>query len=604
MVLVKAAQLSSTAQLSFRFTPSYVRCAEDDARVACVGIFDSCICLLLYFSPTHTPLSLRVVWHLLCTIVPTQDTGIRHTEEMSHDVSRVSRPSLRPNSSSRSSSEPPNASLLSAAASAAVTTPPSDTQASGVDVAGSAEYTCGNHQLDGSTSTVGSLIDASCSKRERNPEFNMYQLPIEEQFNLIEEEFAAIEASTMNPRLYNFTTSNANPTKNRYINVLANEETIFPPTRLASVPPTTGGSRLSTSGSPSSMASATTPMKSLAFRAQKVWGAAGKRLLGTRRGGTLPRDSEGNEKFTTGCVTEKSPQWYINANLVDTSVEPVFVASQAPVQECIDDFLAVIYSCEVTLVLMLTEVEEAGFVKADRYWPEDSAPADRIESFGSMCVYKDEQDPYTYDATHELVRRPFYIRPSPGSQARAHKIVMYQYVGWPDRGVPDSTESFEELLKIIQDYVVAPPTPNMPPAGPKSAAYSPIATSSGGDGSTSNTGSDAGAGKLTPPVFVHCSAGIGRTGTLIGAYTAVKLTEAGLLTNTSIRRIVTDMRKARFGMVQRVEQYMFLYMIVLQHMGVDARKFSARMQPRADMYNMRWMEARQKALLGARAAKR
>ncbi|CAJ1993592.1 protein-tyrosine phosphatase 1-like protein [Leishmania donovani] len=523
---------------------------------------------------------------------------------MSHDVSCVSRPSLLSNGSSRSTSEPPDASLLSAAATAAATPPPSDTQASGVDVAGSAEYTCGNYDLEGSTSTVDALIGASCSKKERNPEFNMYKLPIEEQFNLIEEEFAAIEASTMNPRLYDFTTSNANPTKNRYINVLANEETIFPPTRLTSAPPATGGSTLSTSGSPPSMAAAPSPMKSLTSRAQKVWGAAGQRLFGTRRGGTLPKDLEGNEKFTTDCVAKKCPQWYINANVVDTSVEPVFVASQAPVQECIDDFLAVIYSCEVTLVLMLTEMEEAGFVKADRYWPEDSAPVDRTESFGSMCVYKDEQDPYTYDATHELVRRPFYIRPSAASQARAHKIVMYQYVGWPDRGVPDSTESFEELLKIIQDYAMVPATQRMPVARPESAAHSSIATNSGGDGSTNNTASDDGAGKLTPPVFVHCSAGIGRTGTLIGAYTAVKLTEAGLLTNTSIRRIVTDMRKARFGMVQRVEQYMFLYMIVLQHIGVDTRKFSARMQPRADMYNMRWMETRQKALLGARAAKR
>ncbi|GET93291.1 protein-tyrosine phosphatase 1-like protein [Leishmania tarentolae] len=523
---------------------------------------------------------------------------------MRHDVPPVGRQSLLPNAASRSSSEPPNVSLETAAETAAITQLPSETQASGADVVSGAEYACGNVHLSGCTDTADLLIDASCSKAGRNPEFNMYKLPIEEQFNVIEEEFAAMEASTMNPRLYNFTTSNANPTKNRYINVLANEETIFPPARLTSLPLTTAGSRPSTSDSLPSMASASSSRKSLTFTAQKVWGAAGKRLLGTLRGGTLPGDSEGNKKLTTGCVTKKRPQCYINANVVDMGVEPVFVASQAPVQECIDDFLAVIYSCEVTLVLMLTDVEEAGFVKADRYWPEDSAPVGKIESFGSMCVYKDKQDPYTYDAAHELARRPFFIRPSAASNACAHKIVMYQYVGWPDRGVPDSTESFEELLKIIQDYVVAPPAPRMPPAGPESTTHGSMATNSGGDDSTSNTGSDAGTGKPTPPVFVHCSAGIGRTGTLIGAYTALKMAEVGALTNTSIRRIVTDMRKARFGMVQRVEQYMFLYMIVLQHIGVDAHTFSARMQPRADMYNMRWMEAKQKALLGARAPKR
>ncbi|CAJ1036198.1 Protein-tyrosine phosphatase, putative [Leishmania lindenbergi] len=518
---------------------------------------------------------------------------------MSNNDSRVIRPILLSESPSSSVSELPNLSSLTAAATAALTQPSLKMQSGDVDVSGSANLSYNNNDLGSSTSTADPLTNASCSQRERNPKFNMYKLSIEEQFDLIEEEFAAIEARTMNPRMYNFTTSNANPAKNRYINVLANEETIFPPACSESVPPTTGSPRLPTSGSPPSMSLASSSIKSLTSTAQNVWKAAEKRLLSTLRSGALAKEIEGNEESTTSCATKRRPQCYINANVVDMSVEPVFVASQAPVQECIDDFLSVIYSCEVTLVLMLTEVEETGFVKADRYWPADSAPAGRIESFGNMCVYKDQEDPYTYDATHELVRRPFYIRPSATSTARAHKIVMYQYVGWPDRGVPDSTDSFEELLKIIRQYVVAPSAPRESVAGLENAPRNPITTSN-----ANSTRSDTRAGKLTPPVFVHCSAGIGRTGTLIGAYTAIKLMEAGLLANTSIRRIVADMRKARFGMVQRVEQYMFLYMIVLQHLGIDVRKFSACMQPRADMYNMRWMEAKQKALLEARLAKR
>ncbi|KAG5489365.1 hypothetical protein GH5_00234 [Leishmania sp. Ghana 2012 LV757] len=523
---------------------------------------------------------------------------------MSRDVSRASRTSLC-NDSTSSDCELPNALPLTAAATAALARPASSTQAGPVDVAGSVDSRCNSHGADSRTSTAEVLVSTSCSERERNPKFSMYKLPIEEQFDLIEKEFSAIEASTMNPRLYNFATSNANPAKNRYINVLANEETIFPPACSPPAVTTTSGPKLSTSGSTPSRASVTLPsIKPLTFTAQKVWKAAGQRLLGTLRGITSPSGAGGNEELTTGGVAKERSQWYINANVVDMSVEPVFVASQAPVQECIDDFLSVLYSCEVTLVLMLTELEEAGFVKADRYWPADSAPADSIESFGNMCVYRDQQEPYTYDAAHQLVRRPFYMRPSADPSARAHRVVLYQYVGWPDRGVPDSTESFEELLRIIRDHVAAPSPPLEPAAGPEGATPSSTAPSNGVDNSAQKTESNTGAGRPRPPVFVHCSAGIGRTGTLIGAYTAIKLTEAGLLTNTSIRRIVTEMRKARFGMVQRVEQYMFLYMIVLQHMGVDGRKFSARMQPRADLYNMRWMEAKQKALLEARAAKR
>lgn len=78
--------------------------------------------------------------------------------------------------------------------------------------------------------------------------------------------------------------------------------------------------------------------------------------------------------------------------------------------------------------------------------------------------------------------------------------------------------------------------------------------------------------------------------------------EIGKLNRDSIQSILLAMRKARFGMVQRIEQYMFLYLIVLQHLAVDTTQFAARMQPRADLYNYRWMEARQ-AAMAARAAR-
>lgn len=435
---------------------------------------------------------------------------------------------------------------------------------------GSPNFSCSVDGVESSSNTLELLDHSPAAYLARNLDFTMHQLPLEELFNAIENEFATIEAATMNPRAYNFTTSNANPTKNRYINVLANEETIFPP------PP------------------AARAGKSPATSASAGWVAAGQRLLGALRGGVSPRDGDGDgggEECTAvsgpsaaGCFTKRQPQWYINANVLDMNVAPVFVASQAPVPDCMDGFLAVLYHAEMPLVLMLTELEEAGFLKADRYWPADNVPVGRTETFGGMCVYKDAQDPYRYDATHELVRRPFFIRPTAAPRARPHKVVMYQYVGWPDRGVPDSTESFEELLRIVREHV-------------KSAAPA-IGTKDGASASASP------AAPGLAPVLVHCSAGIGRTGTLIAAYTAVKLMEAGQLRNSSIRTIVSDMRKARFGMVQRVEQYMFLYMIVLQHMGIDTRGFSASMQPRADQYNMRWMEARQRALLAARAARR
>jgi protein tyrosine phosphatase len=428
------------------------------------------------------------------------------------------------------------------------------------------------------TATVEDAASSSLSYAAMNPDFDVTQLPVERQFDVIEKEFATVESRTMNPRQYNFTTSLAFPTKNRYINVMANEETLFPPPRS---PRATRSSAQVTAAA----AATTTTMRN-----------AGQRILDTLRGSLSSTSGSAGmcddvAGFKTNNVTpsSKNAPLYFNGNVVDMSVEPVFVASQAPVLDCMEDFLNAMYNYKIPLILMLTEVEEAGFVKADRYWPADKGSGVAGEIFGGMAVYKDLSDPYHLDAKHELIFRPFFIRPCNVPKEEAHKVTMVQYVGWPDRGVPESTESFDELLRIITDQSA------------KSKASSGTGGSSNPSVSTPSSSNSVSSRGGTPSVLVHCSAGIGRTGTLIGAYTAIKLMEIGKLNRDSLRGILTGMRKARFGMVQRVEQYMFLYLIILQRFGADTTQFIARMQPRADLYNYRWMEARQSAMAATRA---
>lgn len=431
-------------------------------------------------------------------------------------------------------------------------------------------------------------IAAAVSLAKRNPQFDITTQSVENQFNCIEREFAAVEARTMNPRQYNFTTSYAFPTKNRYINVMANEETLFPP-----------------------------PKSPLAVRSSgKGARSTGQRILDTLRGSTSPADNaapgpcEDVSSFKTNTVTSsgKHVPLYFNANILDMGVGPIFVASQAPVLDCIEDFLNTIYNYKIPLILMLTELEEGGFVKAERYWPADHGSGLAGEVFGNMAVYKDLSDPYSVDAKHELIFRPFFIRPCSAPKQRERKVTMVQYVGWPDRGVPDSTESFEELLRIIDDQSAmsrassASITSTSAFASASPTTSSPTTTCRSSSSSNRSGSHTSEADEKKPSVLVHCSAGIGRTGTLIGAYTAIKLMEIGKLNRDSIQSILLVMRKARFGMVQRIEQYMFLYLIVLQHLAVDTTQFAARMQPRADLYNYRWMEARQ-AAMAARAAR-
>jgi protein tyrosine phosphatase len=58
-------------------------------------------------------------------------------------------------------------------------------------------------------------------------------------------------------------------------------------------------------------------------------------------------------------------------------------------------------------------------------------------------------------------------------------------------------------------------------------------------------------------IIIHCSAGIGRTGTLGGIIEAIRLYEKNK--KISIYQIVENMRKYRYYAVQTFEQYNFMY---------------------------------------------
>ena len=66
--------------------------------------------------------------------------------------------------------------------------------------------------------------------------------------------------------------------------------------------------------------------------------------------------------------------------------------------------------------------------------------------------------------------------------------------------------------------------------------------------------------RVDVPVLVHCSAGVGRTGTLIALYHMIKVTQAlKKLSRISVFGTVRRLREQRWGMVQTKDQYDFLY---------------------------------------------
>jgi len=78
------------------------------------------------------------------------------------------------------------------------------------------------------------------------------------------------------------------------------------------------------------------------------------------------------------------------------------------------------------------------------------------------------------------------------------------------------------------------------------------------------------------PVLVHCSAGIGRTGTFIVIDMILdQIKRQGLDCEIDIQRTIQMVRSQRSGMVQTEAQYKFVYLAVQHYIGTVSHRMQA-----------------------------
>jgi len=195
-----------------------------------------------------------------------------------------------------------------------------------------------------------------------------------------------------------------------------------------------------------------------------------------------------------------------------------------------------IWENNVSLVLMLTRFQEKRILKAHQYWPEE---------IGQEIAF-DELIVRLESISEQIDDCPIAIRKFCLSCGDQQRIVTHaHYTEWPDHGVPATTANILALIRLIEETMKADHN----------------------------------------PILIHCSAGIGRTGTIIALH--IYLQKYQQLRNPkkiSIYDIVEQMRHDRMGMVQTRDQYVFLHNAVNDLIEKLAPKFDP-VSPRKRLYH-------------------
>lgn len=235
-----------------------------------------------------------------------------------------------------------------------------------------------------------------------------------------------------------------------------------------------------------------------------------------RYGNVLPIDATRVQLSHTGVLGSD----YINANYMPGFRRPsAFVATQAPVPNTIPDFWRMAWEQRSGVIVMITREVEMGKVKCHKYWPDAGA---------TITVGELEVSFVSYDSVCEDygIRKLLLRDPSSGE---VREITQFVYTTWPDHGVPTSPAALIRYILDVRRHIEA----------------------------ARAQGSGSG------PAVVHCSAGIGRTGTFFAVNALMQRLDA--LGTVDVMSTVAYLRTYRAGSVQTLDQYRYIYDAVLTY---------------------------------------
>lgn len=153
------------------------------------------------------------------------------------------------------------------------------------------------------------------------------------------------------------------------------------------------------------------------------------------------------------------------------------------------------------MIIMLCNIKEKGRTKCAKYWPSRKLdlPNKSVE-----FISEEKSD--------NLIIRKFNLK----DQNSTREITQLHFISWPDHGVPEIDQVYEDFTLMLKKV-----------------------------------------DEVNSPIIIHCSAGIGRTGTFISFYNIYKSLQSE--SSLSIFNIVRKLKEQRLGLVENILQYKLIY---------------------------------------------
>ncbi|XP_029954746.1 receptor-type tyrosine-protein phosphatase H-like [Salarias fasciatus] len=215
-------------------------------------------------------------------------------------------------------------------------------------------------------------------------------------------------------------------------------------------------------------------------------------------------------KLTSSGFTESSD--YINASYMPGyRNNREYIATQGPLPATVDDFWRMIWEQQVKGIVMVTNCTELGQTTCEQYWP--SGRQSRLFGELSVTTISEQQEP-------NWTLRTFSVKHRNTSEERTVK--HFHFTAWPNRGVPQGTDVLIQFRGLMRQHIER-------------------------DGGRA-------------PTVVHCSDGVGRTGTIIALDVLLQQLENEQA--VGINAFVHRMRLNRPSMVQTESQYVFLHQCI------------------------------------------